>query len=98
MIVTHDISCYLHIKTKQGTKRRYVDLDEHYEYQPVEIIGLSPENINGEIIGQPMRLVSKYVTTRIGLSYESASRSVFSPLPFAGDLSNPMTLVSYRLQ
>ena len=77
-----------------GSKRRFVELDNGYDTQPVQVVGLSNRNLTGEIISRPTILISKFLTTRVGMEYNETSRTVYEKLPLHGDLQNPVTFVS----
>ena len=80
---------------KRGSKRRYEDLDDSYDQKPVEIVGLKINDLYGEVMGPHYRLVSKFITTRIGVNGEGKSRSLFHQLPLGSDFSHPITMVRY---
>ena len=82
-------------KIKQGTKRkRYIETDDDYEAEPVQVVGLSMRNVTGEILNKPLRLMSKFITTQCGVEYESNSRSVYYQLALYGDMKDPISFVS----
>ena len=76
-------------------KRRFVEaVDDRFNQDSKEVVGLSLLNTTGEMMSPPVDLVSKFLTTRFGMSYESTSKSLFQQQPLYGDLSAPYTLVS----
>ena len=79
---------------KSGTKRRFADLNESYEHRTIEIVGLSMNNLHGEVMGPHFQLPSKLISTLIGISGGEKSRSIFHQLPLASELNHPITMVS----
>ena len=78
-------------------KRRFVQSDpDKFEEQSRKVVGLSLQNPNCEMMSKELDLVSKYLTTRYGMSYEATSKTVFQQQPLIGDLSAPYTLVSHQ--
>ena len=79
----------------KGLKRkRYEELDDGYDEEPVHIVGLSMFNVVGRLMSRPMRLPSMFITTKCGIDYESSSISMYRQLPLYGDIKSPLTTVS----
>ena len=80
---------------KRGQKRRrYVEMEDTAALRSDQIVGLSTANLMGGLMDKPLRLVSKFITTKCGVSYETSSQGVFCQLPLHAELCKPMTVVS----
>ena len=99
MLVSAPISCSkkkhnAYFKIKGLKRKRYEELDDGYDEEPVHIVGLSMFNVMGKLMSRPMRIPSMFITTKCGIDYEKSSINMYLQLPLYGDLKYPLTMVS----
>ena len=71
-----------------------MEMEDETTVGSMAIVGLGTSNIFGIMLEKPLRLISKFITSKCGLDYNRSSKSVFCQLAMHGDFQNPLTFVS----